>query len=260
MSRKKYTKEHIEYLRKIAPGRYSDEITEMFNKKFKMNVTESAIKTLKERHKIQSNVPKNRMQYTQEQLDYLKELATQGFFNAEITRRFNEKFGTNKSERAIQNIRNKYKIYTSARYYWPKGHVPWNKGKKGLDIGGKETQFKKGNIPQSYRPVGSERVNADGYTEVKVADPSIWEPKHKIVWEQHHGRQVPEGYVVIFGDRNKSNFDPENLLLVSRAQLVRMNQRGLIKSDAELTKTGMLIADILNKVGERKRETKSKRR
>jgi len=65
---------------------------------------------------------------------------------------------------------------------------------------------------------------------------------------------VPPGHAIVFGDGNKRNFDLGNLLLVSRAQLARINQRGLIQDDAELTKTGILIADVYNKIGERKRK------
>ena len=35
------------------------------------------------------------------------------------------------------------------------------------------SRFKKGNVPKCHRPVGSERVNVDGYVEVKVADSII---------------------------------------------------------------------------------------
>jgi len=73
-----------------------------------------------------------------------------------------------------------------------------------------------------------------------------------LIWERHNG-PVPPGHVVIFGDGNRRNFDPGNLLLVSRKQLVRLNQRGLIQNNAELTKMGIIIADIHNKIGERKR-------
>lgn len=49
---RKYTEEHIEYLREISQGRYIDEITKLFNEKFGMNLTESAISTLKARYKL----------------------------------------------------------------------------------------------------------------------------------------------------------------------------------------------------------------
>jgi len=263
---KKYTKEHIDYLREIAPGRYNDEVTRLFNERFDMNVTEKAIQTLRTRHGIKLGVPRARKQYTEEQIGYLKELSAQGLFNAEITRRFNERFGTNRTETAIQLQRVQYGFQTTARNCFKKGHVPWNKGLKGVNFGGKETQFKPGHKPHNWVPVGSERVNVDGYIDVKVHDytgkdsKKNWKGKHIITWERHHGRKVPDGHAVIFGDGNRRNFDPENLILVSRAQLARMNQSGLIKNDANLTKTGVIIADLLNKIGERKKQRAEVRR
>jgi len=38
---KKYTKEHIEYLREITPGRTNKEITKMFNEKFNLNIVKA---------------------------------------------------------------------------------------------------------------------------------------------------------------------------------------------------------------------------
>lgn len=251
MGKRIYTDEHIEYLRQISPGRYNDEVTQLFNQKFGMNLTETAIKSIRQRYGIKLTVPRARKGYTDDQMAYLKELSSQGLFNAEITRLFNEKFGTNKTENAIQNIRTKYGIKTTARHSFPKGNVPWNKGMKGWKAPGTErTQFKKGNIPQTYLPIGTEVVDSDGYVKVKIADPNKWEYKHRLIWEKHHGRPVPPGHAVIFGDGDKRNLDPDNLLLVSRAQLVRINQSGLIKNDARLTKTGVLIADLMNKIGE----------
>lgn len=262
MARKVYTDEHIAYLKEIAPGRYNDEITRLFNERFGMNATIVAIRSLKKRHGIQSGVTRSKKQYTQEQLDYLEELSAKGLFNTEITKLFNKKFGTSRTENAIQNIRTKYGIKTSARNYWKKGHKPWNKGLKGVNVGGKETQFKKGHVPANRRPIGAERVTKDGYTEVKIQDGQLndnWIMKHILIWEKAHG-PVPEGHTVIFGDSNRQNCKLENLVLVSRAQLVRMNQLGLIKNNVELTKTGALIADIHNRIGERKKEAKRRQK
>ena len=144
-----------------------------------------------------------------------------------------------------------------------KGHVPWNKGKKGLCIGGKATQYKPGHKPANWMPIGSERINGDGYVDVKIQDgmkQKNWKGKHVIIWEGHNGRPVPPGHAVIFGDGNRRNFNPDNLILVSRKQLVRLNQRGLIQNDVELTKAGIVIADIHNKIGERKKGGKKERK
>lgn len=252
---KKYTKEHIDYLREIAPGRYNDEITAAFNKKFGMNVTKSTIQSLKTKHGIKSGVVKAKRQYTLEQLSYLQELSKEGLSNAEITRQFNEKFGTNRTELAIQLQRTIYGFSIPPGGQFPAGHKPWNAGKKGwFAEGSRRTWFKKGNKPQTWVPVGSESEDKDGYTKVKIANPNKWAYKHRLVWERHHNRKIPPGHAVLFGDGNKRNFDPDNLILVSRAQLARMNQSGLIKNDAALTKTGAIIADLLNKIGERKKQ------
>jgi len=253
MPKKIYFDEHIEYLREISPGRYNDEITGLFNKKFDMNATKGAIATLRQKHRILLTVPRARKQYTQEQLDYLRKLSEKGLFNAEITRKFNKLFGTSRTENGIQQQRIKYGIYTSARNYWKKGHIPFNKGKKGISYPGMEaTQFKKGHKPQTWVPVGTETIDKDGYTKIKVANPNKWKYKHRLIWEATNG-PVPLGHAVLFGDGDKRNFDIDNLILVSRAQLARMNQHGLIHDNTELTKTGIIIADIYNKIGERKR-------
>ena len=253
MAKRKYFKEHIEYLREITPGRRSPEITDLFNKKFGMSASEAAVRTLRLKHGIKITLPRGVKQYTDEQIDYLKELSAQGLFNREITRRFNEKFGASRTEVAIQIQRCKYGFKTSARNYWKKGHKPWNKGMKGIDIGGKATRFKKSNRPQTWMPVGSEAITKDGYTKIKVAEPNKWRLKHRIVWEKHHGRPVPPGHAVIFGDGNRCNFDLDNLILVSRAQLAMLNKNGLIQGNADLTRTGIVIADIYQKIGDLKK-------
>ena len=42
-------------------------------------------------------------------------------------------------------------------------------------------------------------------------------------------------------------------MLITKRQMVRLNQLGLIKNDAELTRTGIVIADLANKIGELRR-------
>lgn len=103
------------------------------------------------------------------------------------------------------------------------GHVPSNKGKKmSPEIYTKvaRTMFKKGNTPHNHREVGSERINKDGYIEVKVAEPSRWRCKHRVVWEQHNG-EIPEGYNVQFKNGNPLDCRMDNLYLISRAEQMR---------------------------------------
>jgi hypothetical protein len=105
---------------------------------------------------------------------------------------------------------------------FPKGHTPWNKGMKGLDIGGKETQFKKGHVPHNHKSVASERIDEDGYTYIKIADPRKWVLKHRHIYEQHHGKLEPH-MIVTFRDRNISNFEIENLEAITKVENMQRN-------------------------------------
>jgi len=165
----------------------------------------------------------------------------------------NEKFGTNYTKGQMKAIYARFKLNSGLLGRFPKGNVPVNKGKKGRSYPGMEaTQFKPGNIPRNWWPVGTERLRADGYVWKKVAEPNKWREKHVLIWEAAHGPKPPK-HVIIFADGNRQNFDLDNLILISQAQLVRMNQKHLIRNDAELTKMGIVIADIHIKIGQRKR-------
>ncbi|MGC5620407.1 HNH endonuclease signature motif containing protein [Enterococcus faecalis] len=109
------------------------------------------------------------------------------------------------------------------------GSEPWNKGKKGWQAGGraKETQFKLGDRPSNtWRPIGAERTSKDGVLFRKVADTGIkktdWKAVHVIAWEEEHG-PLPDGYIVVFKDKNRENVAPDNLLALTRADNMRRN-------------------------------------
>lgn len=183
--------------------------------------------------------------------------------NAGMTQRgmaelMNKRFGLHLTEQQINTYRSNHHLSSGLTGCFPKGNIPWNKGKH-YQAGGRcaETQFKPGNMPHNHRPVGSERISKDGYIEVKVAEPKTWKGKHVVIWEQEHGPR-PKGHKVIFADGNRLNFDPENLILVSSAELCRMNQNGWVHPDAELTKTGAALAKLVCTMSDRKHKKTSK--
>lgn len=116
----------------------------------------------------------------------------------------------------------------------------------------KRTMFKKGNVPGNHRPVGSERVNVDGYIEIKVKEPSKWRLKHNVVWEQHHGK-IPKGSVVIFLDRDKMNVSIDNLKMITRSELLTMIRHGLYGDSAETTEVGTNIAKLIDSTSKAKK-------
>jgi hypothetical protein len=105
---------------------------------------------------------------------------------------------------------------------FPKGHTPWNKGMKGIAFGGHETRFKKGSVPPNHKEVGSERIDEDGYTYIKIAEHTRWVLKHRHIYEQHHGKLEPH-MIVTFRDKNISNFEIDNLEAITKVENMQRN-------------------------------------
>ena len=186
-----------------------------------------------------------RNNYTQKQDEFLKQ-NVKGISLKELTNEFNEKFNLNLTERAISCRKCKLRLSSGINSgCFKKGHVPFNKGTKGL-LKPNKTSFKKGHIPSNYRPIGSERVTKDGNIQIKTKDPNVWQLKHRYIYEQHYGT-IPKGYNVMFSDKNKRNFDINNLILVSKTEDLIMNQNKLIYKNNDCTKVGLVIAKIINK-------------
>ncbi len=106
------------------------------------------------------------------------------------------------------------------------GHETWNKGR--YVRCSPATEFKPGDKPMNWLPVGTEVVDRDGYRKRKVSDdrtrPSRfnWKFVHVLIWEQAHG-PVPPGHAVVFIDGNHYNLALANLELITRAELCLRN-------------------------------------
>ena len=109
-----------------------------------------------------------------------------------------------------------WKLERSRATTFKKGHVPHSKGKTwdqmftpGQQERMRANTFKKGHTAHNKRPVGYEYKKRE-YWWVKVADPDVYMPKHRLLWEKHHG-PIPEGVVITFIDGNPDNITIENL-------------------------------------------------
>lgn len=137
-----------------------------------------------------------------------------------------------------------------------KGHATWNKGMRGLQIGGEKTRFAKGRLPHNHRPIGSEREDRDGILWRKVSDTrrkSDWKAVHVIEWERANG-PLPIGKVVIFADGNRRNFDPRNLLAVTRPELMRRNT--VHRYPKEIARLVQLRGALNRQIRKRERDAK----
>lgn len=115
------------------------------------------------------------------------------------------------------------------------GHRSWNTGMRGWAAPGTEaTRFKpgilQGNAAKRWVPIGTLRLNGDGYLDRKITDlhrgPRDWEAVHRLVWVAAHG-PVPEGHVITFLPDKKTTvleqITPDVLECISRGELARRN-------------------------------------
>lgn len=135
------------------------------------------------------------------------------------------------------------------------GFVPANKGlrRPGWAPGRmRETQFVKGNRPQTWRPVGTQRISKEGYLQVKITDtgytPRDYVAVHLLVWELHRGA-VPPKHHVAFIDGNRERIVIENLELVSFADMMKRNTvHNLPKPLAELVQLRGALKRKINRI------------
>jgi len=118
-------------------------------------------------------------------------------------------------------------------------------------MGANPTSFKKGSVPANRKPIGTERIDSkDGFILVKIAEvnphtgaPTRYKHKHVHVWEQAHGK-VPAGLVVAFKDGDKQNCALDNLMLLTRAELLVLNLHGYKGMPDELRPTVLIMAKL----------------
>ena len=186
--------------------------------------------------------------WTDEEKEYLASIV-KGSTYKEITEKMNDKFEYDFSEEQIKGAMARYKLATGTGGYFKKGSTPWNKGLKGY-MGANKTSFKKGTIPPNQVPIGTESITKGGYIKVKVGEPNKWKLKQRYIYEQHYG-EIPNNYNVIFTDGNKMNFDIDNLIAVSKSEMLILNNNNLRFEDKELTKVVVNVAKVIDKAKKR---------
>src|SRR3989304_2520959 len=71
------------------------------------------------------------------------------------------------------------------------------------------------NLPMRKKPVGSKRINHNGYVQIKMRDGERrWHFEHRVVWEQKHG-PIPKGHFIHHKNEIKTDNRLENLALCS---------------------------------------------
>lgn len=258
---RKYTEAQVEFIKENVKGTTTRKLVEMVNEKFGAIFTESKMKSYKTNHKLNSGTPvglpagRPTELYPEKIKNFIKENHV-GVGPKDMAELLNKTFGTSYTKMQMKSYYGNNEINSGVTGHFDKGHTPFNKGQKGICAAGcKKTCFKKGNTPLNHKPVGSERIDIDGYTLVKTAEPNVWELKHRVIWEEENGK-VPEGYVLTFLDGDKENITLGNIALITMAESLTITKLNLRSSEPEYTKTGILIAKVNIASSKRKKAKK----
>lgn len=166
--------------------------------------------------------------YTDEELEFLREYIP-GHSEREISDAFEDKFGRPLTPTKINNLKAKLGVKSGTHGgQFQKGQTSHNKGLTWDEMGIPEEaqermrfcQFKKGHLPHNTRPLLDMRVSKDGYMEIHVGIRKRkklndqWMAYSHFVWEQANGREWPDNHRAVFADKDKTNYDPANIVPV----------------------------------------------
>lgn len=167
----------------------------------------------------------------------------------ELTELINKRFNLKRNYKQIHSAAKRFGIKSGRDGRYKPGNKPHpDAGAKGPNA----TSFKKGNKPHNWQPIGHERWcgSHHKYLQRKVTDTghtvSDYVEVHRIVWMEHHG-PIPDGNIIIFRDGNNTNFDIENLMMVSRGDHAQMCKMGLYNGHAETKDAALLLVQIMRK-------------
>lgn len=150
----------------------------------------------------------------------------------------------------LHSLRKRKGWKTGRTGQFKKGNIPHPNAKP---KGPNKTSFRKGNKSHTWAPIGTERITKDGYIERKTTDTGVtrndYTGVHRLNWEVANG-PIPNGNIIIFKDGDRLNCEPENLMMITRAENCVINKMGLGKAPADMKKTVQLIAQLRMKARE----------
>ena len=196
--------------------------------------------------------------WTDEQISWLRE-QYRVLARVELRETFNAHFDCDISMVQLKGAMGNHKIRQYKRTgRFEAGQESWNTGKTGY-MGANKTSFKKGHKPHNTRRLWSERISKDGYVEIKVLEtnphtgyPTRYRQKHVWLWEMAHGKKQ-RGSAIIFRDGDNRNFDLDNLMMVTRKELLVLNLHDYKNQPDEVKPSILALAKMEAKAGIRTR-------
>ena len=217
---KAYPEEVQRYIRENYADTPHKELVQRIREQFGCAVSLQSVRCWASKHGI------NRFpDYTGEQEQWLVDHVDEYVNSIGLTDAFNKRFGTRQND---MNIKAKlHRLIPDHKYGWS-GGKPQGEGSS-----------------VTAKPIGSETFKS-GYWWIKVADNPLpknytgdqrrenWQQKHRVIYEKAYG-PIPDGYMVVFMDGNRNNFDLDNLYCCRRQVKTVMMRNGWWTDNREHT-------------------------
>ena len=122
--------------------------------------------------------------------------------------------------------------------------------------------FVKHHIPMKYEmknrrnnaipsPIGSERIK-NGMYQIKISEHK-WVNKQRHLYEKYYNVKLKDDEYVIFLDQDRTNFDINNLKVISRKESAYMIRNDLFSKDKDITNLSTLVAKYHYKLEEKQK-------
>ena len=98
-------------------------------------------------------------------------------------------------------------------------------------------------------PLFSERVKPDGMVLVKIAK-NKWEYKQRYIYSKYYNKKLTSNDYIIFLDQDRTNFNIDNLKLVTRHESSIISNQKAFSTNAKATEVGINIAKLMIKTKE----------
>lgn len=247
-----YTKEQTEFLITKAPTLQYSVLTRLFNEKFNENKTQKQIRKWCYYHNITALSSRN---MTEEQVQFIME-----HYNCmprkELTKLFNEKFGTNYTVNGMKTWCNKRGLHSFQTGKFETGNRSWQKGLHGSEYWKHFTKESKEKVIQHLIDKAQKYKNGD--IVIRHGLPCVYTKRSNgkgidinldaasvKMWESYYGK-VPDDCIILHLDGNVMNYDISNLILFPRKCLSSLRHIGGLTDNLELNKTKIKYCQLMD--------------
>ena len=200
--------------------------------------------------------------FTEEQRQWF--LANQEHKQAiQVADEMNQIFGLSLSAKQIREDRKSHRIKSNFNSSLLKTiDNKWNK--KTLEQM-QNTMFKVNRSAHNTSAVGTVkkiRIGTYYYWMVKVDDKPYaaknenWIQLHRVLYQIYHSCKLNEEDVILFADGNRDNMSENNLVKISKATRMRMNNLNRITDNSDVTKSYVNLTNLELAISKKKRKNK----